>query len=159
MDKAEIIAAVIGQLEQQLQTLVASAKSARENATSEESRPENEYDTRGLEASYLAGAQAARAEQLKAEMSVLRQLAVRTFKKSDAIDLTALIDVEDEDGKKALYLLAPGRGLTLSIGGKTVQVITPQSPLGRELLGKHVGDDVEVEVRGEARGYTIRGLR
>lgn len=159
MDKGQIISALIAALEQQLGVLGASAKSAREGAISEESRAENEYDTRALEAGYLAGAQAARAEAIKGELAALRQLHLRPFKKTDPIELAALVELEDEDGKKALYFLGPSRGMTVKVGGKSVQAITAASPLGRELLGKKTGDEVEVEVRGDARAYTIVSVR
>jgi len=155
LDKSKLVAALVAQAEQHLETLLRSAASARENATHEEARPENEYDTRGLEASYLAGAQAARAEQIRAEISALRQLPIRAWKKGEAIGPGALFELEDDDGKRGLYFLALGRGTTLSISGKSVQVLTPASPLGRELLGKSAGDSVEIEVRGSSRGYAI----
>lgn len=159
MDKRSIITAVIAQLKGLLATLEASARSARENATSDESRAENEYDTRALEAGYLAGAQAARAEQIQGEITLLEDLKLRAWKRKEPIEAGALIDLEDEDGKTAVYFLSPTRGLTVIVGGKEVRVLAPSSPLGTELLGKQAGDEVEVEVRGEPRGYTIRNVR
>jgi transcription elongation GreA/GreB family factor len=34
-------------------------------------------------------------------------------------------------------------------------VVTPQSPVGRAVLGRRVGDTVEVTVQGEPREWTI----
>jgi transcription elongation GreA/GreB family factor len=34
-------------------------------------------------------------------------------------------------------------------------VVTPVSPVGRAVLGKHVGDTIEVTVKGEPREWTI----
>ncbi|MBA2542894.1 MAG: GreA/GreB family elongation factor, partial [Deltaproteobacteria bacterium] len=36
-----------------------------------------------------------------------------------------------------------------------VQVITPASPLGRALVGKRVGDEVELKIAGKARMLEI----
>jgi len=44
------------------------------------------------------------------------------------------------------------------VDGAAVQVITPQSPLGRELLGKSVGDAVEVRVAGKVRSYEVADI-
>jgi len=154
-DKSKLVTALVALLEQQLDTLIRSAASARENATHEEARPENEYDTRGLEASYLAGAQAARAEQIRAEISALKQMPVRAWKKGEPVGPGALLELSDDDGKRGLYFLAVGRGATITVDGKSVKVLTPVSPLGRELLGKSAGDSVEIEVRGDSRGYAI----
>ena len=49
---------------------------------------------------------------------------------------------------------APGRGDARHRRGRRVQVITPQSALGRELLGKRA-DEVEITVQGRVRGYEI----
>jgi transcription elongation GreA/GreB family factor len=48
-----------------------------------------------------------------------------------------------------VYFFGPrAGGLEVSVDGTGVLVITPQSPLGRELLGKHVGDSVRLPGRG-----------
>ena len=65
MDKRKIIEAIRRQLEKDLNVLKEAALIAYEAATNEESKPENEYDTRALEASYIAGAQAKRAGELE----------------------------------------------------------------------------------------------
>lgn len=154
-DKAKIVAALVSELERQIETLLRSAASAREGATHEDSRAENEYDTRGLESSYLAGAQAARAEKLRAEIAEVRRLPTRAWKKGEPIAPGALVELEDDGGKRGVYFLAVGRGASLTVGGMSLQVLTPVSPLGRELSGKRAGDSVEIEVRGEGRGYTV----
>jgi transcription elongation GreA/GreB family factor len=42
-----------------------------------------------------------------------------------------------------LYFLGPARGgLDVDCEGKTVTVITPASPLGRQMVGKKLGDTV-----------------
>ena len=60
LDKAKLVETILKSLEKDLEVLREAEKSTREAATHEESKPENEYDTRGLEASYLAGAQSKR---------------------------------------------------------------------------------------------------
>lgn len=159
MDKARLIAQIVEALEAQLEALAASARAAKAGATDQEAKPENQYDTRALEASYLAGAQAARADQIRAEITQLRLLHLRDFKKGEPADAGALCELVDEDDARALYFLAPGRGMALGTGKQKVQVITPLSPLGRELLGKREGDDLEVELRGAVRSYTVRSVR
>jgi transcription elongation GreA/GreB family factor len=86
-------------------------------------------------------------------------LHLRAFKKGEAADAGALCELVDEDDHRAVYFLAPGRGMALGTGTQKVQVITPLSPIGRELLGKREGDDLEVELRGAVRSYTVRSIR
>jgi transcription elongation GreA/GreB family factor len=52
--------------------------------------------------------------------------------------------------------LAPhGGGTEVSVDGIQVQVVTPASSLGAALMGKMLGDDVELRVRGNLREYVI----
>ncbi|NBU22139.1 hypothetical protein EBS43_12140, partial [bacterium] len=61
IQKSQILASIVQKLNHELQTIELSAQAALEAATHEESKAEDQHDTRGLEASYLARAQASRA--------------------------------------------------------------------------------------------------
>ena len=71
MNKKALIELVLIELKRQHQTLFNSALEAKSAATDEESKAENKYDTRGLEASYLAGAQAKRTTELEETIKVI----------------------------------------------------------------------------------------
>jgi transcription elongation GreA/GreB family factor len=87
-----------------------------------------------------------------------RFLPNREYGPEDVIVPSALVSLE-LDGTTAHYFIAPqGGGLITQIDGKPVQVITPQSPLGEALLGKKLGDVVEVVIREKTRRYTVRTL-
>src|SRR4029079_11978947 len=92
IDKKALIASLCEQLAEKQRTIEVAAEAAREAATHEESKPENDKDTRALEASYLAGAQAARARELKAVLNALSFLPLRAFGAGDPIDLSALVE-------------------------------------------------------------------
>jgi transcription elongation GreA/GreB family factor len=158
VDKKDVVARIREELEGQLRVLLQAAGAARDSATSDEARPENEYDTRALEASYLAGAQKGRAEELKALIRSYEFLPVRAYKKADPIGPAALVTLEGEAGKATYFLGLEGRPLTIKLGGKTIQVVTPSSPLGEALEGRKVGDTVEVEARGSTREYDVVGV-
>jgi transcription elongation GreA/GreB family factor len=128
-------------------------KTAREGATHEEAKPENDKDTRALEQSYLARGAAMRIEELRTALAGVEAMHVRAFGAEDPIGLGALVVTEDEDGTKARFWLAPhGGGVKL---GEAVQVVTPKSPLGRALVGAREGDACEVVLAGRARVVTI----
>jgi Transcription elongation factor, GreA/GreB, C-term len=148
-------AELLGLLGRHLETLERAHRAACEGATHEEAKPENDKDTRAVEAAYLAGAQAGRARDLERASAALAALPLKGFGPGATIASSALVELEQE-GAAHWYFLAPqGGGLRASAGGAEVQVITPQSPLGRELLGKAAGDDVEVTVQGKRRTYEI----
>ncbi len=146
--KAELLAVLTVDLE----TLERAHRATTEGATHEEAKPENDKDTRALEQSYLARGQATRIEELRASVAGVSALPLRDFDGRPAA-LGALVTV-DEDGVESTLLLAPGGGGARLAGG-AVQVVTPPSPLGRALLGKQVGDDVELVLAGKTRTMQV----
>lgn len=145
MSKKDLVRQIIDQLEVDLKALKAAALETYSAATGDESKPENKYDTRALEASYLAGAQAKRAADLEASLGVFKTMVVKEFDSKSRIESTALVDV-DLDGKETRVFIAPARvSLNLTFQNTVIQVITPQSPLGEALLGLKVGDVAKVD--------------
>lgn len=156
--KRELLEAIVAELSRELDALTAAAKAAREAATHEESKPEDQYDTRGLEASYLAGAQAERAAQIQKMISQFRLMSPEEAPAGAPIALGSLVELVFS-GRKSLYFLASqGGGVSVQVGGRTIQVLTPQAPLGEALLGRRSGDSVEVEVQGSEREYLIASV-
>ena len=158
VDKRALIADLCAEISRSIAVLARAAGEAREAATHEESRPENDKDTRAIEAAYLAGAQAERARELSRTAAALTSLDLKAFGPGSTISSSALVELE-HDGELSRYFLAPqGGGMRATAGGVSVQVITPQSALGRELLGKTAGDVIEVTVQGRRREYEIVGV-
>ena len=61
MNKRAIIKKIIAKLTGELEVYFRAAQYARDEATHEQNKAENKYDTRGLEASYLARGQSKQA--------------------------------------------------------------------------------------------------
>jgi transcription elongation GreA/GreB family factor len=155
MNKRELLKKLEDQISHDLDVLIQAANAAHVAATHVESKAEDQYDTRGLEASYLAGAQSKRAMELEDLRDIFRHIDILNFGPDSAIAATAVIEVESE-GKRAYYLLMPlGGGMSISFEGKWIQVITPQSPLGSALLGHRPGDQVEVQIQNVLRDYDV----
>ena len=155
MDKKKLVLAFIAHLEEELLTIKAAAKATHEAATHEESKPENEYDTRGLEASYLAGAQAKRAGEIDEVLSLFKTADIKNFSKSDPISATALVEIELNNKNSFVFVMPKGGGVSLKFEGRPVQVITPQSVLGGALLGLKAGDLADIEINNSNREYSI----
>jgi len=156
IDKHAALREVRAALAAELAVMRKAAHDTRAAATHEESKPENDKDTRGLELAYLAGAQAERARELERIEALLDRMVVRDFSGETPIALSALVELEHDDGASNLYFIAPhGGGLRPIVDGREVTVITPQSPIGRELLGKTAGDEIVVTTAGRAKTYTI----
>ena len=153
--KRNLIESMMNRLKQELETLVSSARAAHEAATHEESKAEDSHDTRGLEASYLAAGQASRIESLNKDIYSLQQWVARNFEPNDAIEVGALVELESDGKRSQCFLVSHGGGMTIPFEGGKVQVITPQSPMGQALLGRHQGDVIEVEAQKNVREYEV----
>jgi len=155
-EKAELLATLLREAEEALRVMEAAAHAARAAAAHPEMRPENDKDTRALEAGYLASGQSARAAELQRTVAELRALSPRDFRADEPIAVLALVDVADEDGKRTRYFLAPsGGGKRLGQGARAVTVLSPGSPLGEALLGKTRGSVVEVSLAGKLRELEV----
>lgn len=150
--KPTLRAELVTRLAADLDTLERAHRAALEGATHEEAKAENDKDTRALEASYLARGQAARIEELRSTLAAVTTMPLRDFQDRPAA-LGALVTLE-EDGVESTLLLAPGGGGE-RLGGATVQVVTPASPLGRAVLGKQAGEEVEVVLAGKTRSMQV----
>jgi hypothetical protein len=155
MDKKTIVAAIITEIEKELAVAISAAKSAHEDATNEESKPENQYDTRALEASYVARGQAKRVAELREALFEYKGLIIREFSSKQAISSTALIEVESAGKRSILFYMSKGGGFSISVNGVKIQVVTPSTPLGEALLQMHEGDSILVELGSAEREYEI----
>jgi transcription elongation GreA/GreB family factor len=142
-----------GLIAQDLATRERALRAAREGATHEEAKPENDKDTRALEQSYLARGEAMRVEELRQALADVQAMPVRAFGEGDPAGLGALVTAEEDGDPRVLWLAPHGGGSKLA--GGTVQVVTPKSPLGRAVLGKRSGEETTVELGGKSREMAI----
>lgn len=159
MDKKELIGIFTKHLQEELEALTAAAKATYEAATHEESKPENEYDTRGLEASYLAGAQAKRVGEIREVLALFKNLEFKNFAPTDPVVSTALVETSIDGKKNTLLFMPKGGGVSLSLDGTTVKIVTPNSLLGEAILGATVGDEVSYEVGARVHVCEILGIK
>lgn len=142
-------------LSRELDALGRATAMARDEATSAESRPENQYDTRALEASYLAAGQGERLEDLKRLVAWAQTLDADP---PSRVESGAVVVLEDDRGRTRTLLVAPRGGLTLDVDGHTVQVISASSPLGAALGGLTEGDEEEVDSPDGVTCWTVLSI-
>jgi transcription elongation GreA/GreB family factor len=155
MNKRAIIKKIIARLTDELEIYFRAAQFSRAEATHESNKPENKYDTRGLEASYLARGQSKQAAEIEAAIAEFEKLGAKKFAAGDAIAVGALVELE-HGGEKSIYFFGPRAGGTEILHDQQeILVITPQSPLGEQLLGKKSGDAVELILGGARQSARI----
>lgn len=151
--KSTLRDAILQQLRRELATQARAAAMSRDEAISEESQAENKWDTHSQEAAYLAEGQAKLAAEIGASIELYTTVPLPEFGPDDAISVGALVELEtergDPDRKRMWYFLGPrAGGIEIDLEGRKILVLTPQSPLGRQLLNKRAGDSVVAPGRG-----------
>jgi transcription elongation GreA/GreB family factor len=158
MNKTDLIAHFSKELQKDLQGLKEVARVTAEAATHEESKPENQYDTRALEASYLAGAQSKRIAETEEFLSCLKHLPLKSFSNTDVIEAGALVTLSLNDKEQFFFLAPLGGGFSTLFEGRRIQIITPSSPLGEALVGLRQGEWAVVERNSDVLEYEIRAV-
>jgi transcription elongation GreA/GreB family factor len=135
----------------------AAAVEARDGATPAERR---EDARTALEFGALARGQALRAHRTGEEIEALAQFRPAPLPPGARVGLGAVVEIEDESdgGSGRTFFLAPaGAGVELSGpgGDGVLSVVTPTSPVGRAVMGRRAGDEIEVVVQGRTRAWTI----
>src|SRR5512144_2754655 len=109
MKKSQLIKQIVAQLSDNVEVLQKAARASHAEATHESSKAESKYDTRGLEAAYLAGGQARQAKEIHDSIKIYQTLTCRNFASDEPIDLTALVEL-DTDGTRSTFFLGPRNG-------------------------------------------------
>ncbi len=143
MSKQEIVRQITAYLKQQHAAMTEAAKATHEAATGDQAKAEGKYDTRGLEASYLADAQAGQCQKLAHSVHVFESLQLDGHPAGSAIGPGALVETEHE-GHFHYYLLTPcAGGVNIDYEGYDLTTLSPDAPLYQSLLGRHVGERLE----------------
>ena len=155
VNKTALREAILAQLRADLALQVGAAQLARDEAISEESRAENKYDTHSQEAAYLAEGQAKLATEINESLAIYAALPLSRFNAEDRAAVGAIVEV-GTSGRSSWYFLGPrAGGMEVKLEDCSVLVLTPQSPLGRQLLGKRLGDSVLLPGRAHSAGQKI----
>ena len=154
MDKRRLLEALRADLAAELERATRHARDAAEAATHEEARAESSKDMRSTEISYVARGQALRARELERALAKLAAMPVRDLGVGDAIEVSALVEVQ-KDGRRSTYLLVTAGG-GQRLGDTDVQTLATTSPLGAALLGLRAGEAVEVTTpQGVSSGIVL----
>ena len=110
-------------MEARYEVLRQAANIAKDEATHQETKQEGKYDTRAIEAAYLAGAQAERLSTLGDEISVISNLLGNTPGPTSSVEICSLVKLEGEDGEVKLVIILPvGAGSKAESDGLSITV-------------------------------------
>ncbi|PXA05186.1 hypothetical protein DDZ13_04290 [Coraliomargarita sinensis] len=140
MDKSQFFNRLIETLREECMHAVQASKDAADYATNEESRAESQWDTQGLEASYLAAGQASQARQWAESVQELQSEREDLLKPSQRVGLGALFSCDFGAGPEWFFFAGVAGGHVVPTEQGEVTVITSHSPLAGRLLERKPGD-------------------
>lgn len=144
MNKQAIYDMILAELQEQLHDAKCAAHSAREAATHEESKAENQYDTLGLEAAYLAEGQSRRVDEYKTNIDLFKRnemVLCREFYADTPIALGALVTLTNF--QLPFFISPVAGGLEVSSEHLSLQILSQNTPLGIAIMGTFQGDTIE----------------
>lgn len=153
--KQAIHAALLSRVQRDLVEATRAALESSEGAKSESMKSDGKYDTRGIEAGYLASAQLRRVEELKLELQMIEELPKRDFAPDEELALGALAQIEHKGMARWYFLSSTAGGTMLNIDEQAVLVISVFSPIGDAALGLKARETFELETPNERREYTV----
>lgn len=155
MDKARLQTAITEKLRAELETITRAALMARDEATHEESKAENQYDMHAQEAAYLAEGQAKLAVELNETLHLYQALKLSDWLPDAPAGIGAVVTLQAGQ-RTARYFIGPrSGGLELQLDGEEFTVVTPSSPLGRQLVGAKVNSVVQLPGRAGTAAYRV----
>jgi transcription elongation GreA/GreB family factor len=173
LSKEQLLTSLLAEIEKSLEIATRAANDAKDLATHEQSKPETQYDTVGLEASYLAHGQSQRVAELKLALLQWQKLRGVLIDQHKPIEFGSLIQLQNDNGDSSSsssssissanvnnhaswFLLGPAMGgLKLKQNNNLITVITDSSPLGKLLIGKYLDDEITLTLQGKKIDYEI----
>ena len=160
MDKQELKTQLERQLKEKARLAARSARECADEAMNGATGKEKTVDSRvAIEFASLARGQKERAQKATIALQAMEGFAPPELSKRSRVCVGAVVEIEDEDsGEGRTFFLAPvGAGMTLlgPGGDGHLSVVTPASPVGKAVMGRRVGEVIDVTVQGELREWQI----
>ena len=140
IDKSQFFSRLLETLRAECLHAIEASKDAADYATNEESKAVSQWDTQGLEASYLAAGQASQARQWAEVVEELQSEREVLLKPNSDISLGALFYCDMGGELEWFFFAGVAGGQVIQTEQGEVTVITAQSPLASRLRGRKVGD-------------------
>ncbi len=159
MDKKFLVDQLAARIRESAEVAKREQEAAADEAQNGASADEKRADARvALEFSNLARAQGRRAKAAQEELATIESFKLPVISgDSPRATLGTIVEVEDGDEGRTIFLAPVGAGIELTMPGGDgyVTVVTTASPLGRAVMGRRVGDTIDVEAKGDCREWTV----
>lgn len=144
MNKSAIVPEIVAALRAEFETLRLTSQKTRAAGNDEESKSEGKYDTRSTEDNYLADGLARQARAVAEAATAYADFLPPPFPPGAPIDQGALVELAFPGGETHWFFIGPaGGGIEITIDATPITVLTPESPLARQLIGLTTGQTTE----------------
>ncbi|WP_372651617.1 GreA/GreB family elongation factor [Halobacteriovorax sp.] len=155
MDKKALVANLLEQLNTELDKAKAAYKTAKSTTQDPDFKSESKWDTRSIEAGYLAGAQKVRVDELEMDVNAIEELATGALDKKPSVGIGSLVEIKHNETTRKYFIAPAAGGYMVNLDGDVALVISVFSPIGNEVLDLTDGDIFEVETAGKTREYEV----
>ena len=140
--KTKLIEIIKKKIISELHSLEVASKSTRSYSQSDDLKSEGKYDTRAIEAKYLAEAQELRVKTIRNELAIIEKL---TNSSSRTVTIGSIVYCDN-----LAYFIIPisGQGTILDEEQK-IQTISFNTQLAKEMIGLEVDDSFEHPISGK----------
>ena len=157
-DKQGLKAALLKSLDDEIEVALQAATTAQVTASDSNNKPENKYDTLALEAAYLAHGQSERILGLQQTRIQVVKWPVPEFSENDMVRTGAYVELVAEDDTEQAVFIALVGGRQLLINGRSILVISSETPLAKSLAGSSMGDEITLTLGGKAQRWEVLRL-
>jgi len=145
IDKKNLIKQLIALIDNDINNQRKAFEIARQTTIDVPGRMQSRYDTMAIESAWVADGLAKALNEK--EMSKARLLTLKldeSFKNN--VRIGSIVEISSSDTSKLEYffILPVASGYSLIEKDKKMTTLTPTTPLGKVLIGKEVGDEIEV---------------
>lgn len=154
--KEKIKKILLDKVKEDLSKAKEAALSSKELTTKGDLKSDGKYDTRAIEAGYLASAQNKRVEELEQDEKLLES--IEFINTSSEVSIGSLVELEVNNIKRKYFISSASGGSFVQIQGEAILVISVFSPIGKEVLGLSVNEEFEVEANEQSKIYKVVSL-
>lgn len=160
-DKKNLLRLFHNELHESVKTYQKSMEMQKEFIEDSPGPMQSRYDSAMVEGQWLLSSMQKNHDTLLKALANLESLLEKEEEVCETIGEGALIVLrQKENGRKNSYLLlgaAGGGGASVLYNGEKYMVITAESPLGKALMGKKAGDEVELRTSRLTR-YAVESV-
>ncbi|MCF6147514.1 MAG: GreA/GreB family elongation factor [Candidatus Kuenenia sp.] len=144
MNKIHFIEKLITMLKASIEEQKKSFESARQASIDSAGRMQSRYDTMGIESAWVADGLARALHEKESNLRYLETFHCTepaTYARVGSIVKTTSSDSPDHE---YFFILPVMSGCELCENGTVITTLSPETPLGRALIGKEAGEKIEV---------------